>query len=363
MRFCQVAQESDLPEYYRLLANTKRGKHPHCLEASLKEAAELLAYDIAFQVLPALALRVNECHWYSHMTSNFAVGVNIFALGPMDPVAIKQHGANNDRADSLDGGGAAPTYANVTTLLDTSGDVRIPESFAKLCFVMEKAHVLWHVLLGDTHPLVEQHCLFRITFLLQCEQEIESTPMACPKHQHIVPALLAWRIQIDTNYWLGRQTRSHTNILVPDFLEVFKRIARQTPDWALDIPARYLVATSPTLLGQPPSGLGAHAANSATAGRAAPLPATRDAQATGDDSCPTKWCKTPISTITSPPSARMTVALASSSNPCKTAISLLPRIVQTLLCASVGMSRALAMHTVTLAKIIESILMPNTLPW
>jgi hypothetical protein len=61
------------------------------LDAALKQAAELLGYyDLVFPVSLALAQKVNECHWYSHTTSNFAVGVNIFALGPMDPVAIKK---------------------------------------------------------------------------------------------------------------------------------------------------------------------------------------------------------------------------------------------------------------------------------
>jgi hypothetical protein len=148
----------------------------------------------------------------------------------MDPVAIEKRRADIVHADSLDGGATAPSYANVTTLLDNSGNVRIPESFAKLCFVMEKAHILWYVLLGETHPLVEQHCLFSVT-LLQREQEIESTQMACPEHQHIVPALLARRVQIDTNYWLGRQTRSRTDVCVPEFLEVFDQIASETT-WA-----------------------------------------------------------------------------------------------------------------------------------
>jgi hypothetical protein len=94
--------------------------------------------------------------------------------------------------------------------------------------------------------------------------------MARPDHQHIVPALLARRVQIDTNYWLGRQTRSCTNVRVPDFLEVCERIACQT-DWASDIPARYLIATSPTLTAQPPAGTGAPAATSATAGWGAPV--------------------------------------------------------------------------------------------
>jgi hypothetical protein len=64
MRLCQVAQESDLPEYYRMLANTKRGERRHCLEALLEQAAELLGYDLVFPVSPALAQKVNECHWY-----------------------------------------------------------------------------------------------------------------------------------------------------------------------------------------------------------------------------------------------------------------------------------------------------------
>jgi hypothetical protein len=284
MRLCQIARESDLPEYYRKLANTKRGERRHCLEAALEQAAELLGYyDLVFPVSPALAQKVNECHWYSHTPSNFAVGVNIFALGPMDPVALERRRADNIRADSLDGGTAAPSYADVTTLLDNSGDVRIPESFAKLRFVLEKAHVLWYVLLGETHPLVEQHRLFRIT-LLQREQEIESTQMARPEHQNIVPALLARRVQIDTNYWLGRQTRSRTDVCVPEFVEVFDRIARET-DWASNIPARYLLSTSaPALTAQPPAGAGAPAAPSSTAGR--PRPGTGEGQAAGDDSRP-----------------------------------------------------------------------------
>jgi hypothetical protein len=256
MRLCQVACEPDLPEYYRMLANTKLGDHRRCLEGALKEAAKRLGYDIMFPVSLALAQKVNGCLWYSCTTGNFATGVNIFSLSPMDPVAIKKRLADNVRADTAlkaleRGGTTAPSYADLTTLLDNSGDVNIPESFEKLHFVVEKAHVLWYVLLGETHPLVEQHRLFRIT-LLQHEQEIKSTPMVRPKHQHIVPALLARRVQIDTNYWMGRQIRSRTNIGVPDFLEVFEQIARQKA-WASDIPACYLTSSQMALAEQPPA--------------------------------------------------------------------------------------------------------------
>jgi hypothetical protein len=46
----------------------------------------------------------------------------------MDPVVMEKRHADNIRADSIDGGAAAPSYADLTTLLDNSGDVRIPES-------------------------------------------------------------------------------------------------------------------------------------------------------------------------------------------------------------------------------------------
>jgi hypothetical protein len=77
----------------------------------------------------------------------------------MDPVTIKKCRGDNALADTLNGGGAAPSYADVTTLLENSGDMRyenattllgnsgdmrIPESFAKLRFVVEKAQVLWY---------------------------------------------------------------------------------------------------------------------------------------------------------------------------------------------------------------------------
>jgi hypothetical protein len=239
-----------------MLANTKLGDRRRCLEGALKEAAKRLGYDIMFPVSLALAQKVNGCLWYSCTTGNFATGVNIFSLGPMDPVAIKKRLADNVRADTAlkaleRGGTTAPSYADLTTLLDNSGDVNIPESFEKLHFVDEKAHVLWYVLLGETHPFVEQHRLFRIT-LLQHEQKIKSTPMVRPKHQHIVPALLARRVQIDTNYWMGRQIRSRTNIGVPDFLEVFEHIARQKA-WASDIPACYLTSSQMALAEQPPA--------------------------------------------------------------------------------------------------------------
>jgi hypothetical protein len=65
MHLCQVARESDLPEYYRMLANAKQGERRRCLEAALKEAAELLGYDIMFPVSLALSQKINECHWYS----------------------------------------------------------------------------------------------------------------------------------------------------------------------------------------------------------------------------------------------------------------------------------------------------------
>jgi hypothetical protein len=91
------------------------------LEATLEKAAELLGYNIMFPVLPALAQKVNECHWYSHTMSNFArIGVNIFSLGPMDRVAMEKRRAENVIADTLEkGSGAALSYSNVTTLVET----------------------------------------------------------------------------------------------------------------------------------------------------------------------------------------------------------------------------------------------------
>jgi hypothetical protein len=69
MCLCQVSCESDLPEYCKMLANSKQGDCRRCLEATLEKSAELLGYDIMFRVSPALAQKVNKRHWHSHAMS------------------------------------------------------------------------------------------------------------------------------------------------------------------------------------------------------------------------------------------------------------------------------------------------------
>jgi hypothetical protein len=242
MRWCQALTEADLPPIYERLANIKKGTIRRELQTAVEDTLATLNYLEDFPLSLTLAQKVQDLKWYSPTKDNFAVGLNIFSLGSLDDDLMEAQRRVNAHADTIAGGDAAPSLVDLAALQDSKHDVHIPRTFAQLRYSVERAEALWHVLLGSAHPLTIQHRLFRAQLVAQ-EKRLERVVPRDSAHVLIVPALLARKVQLETNYWLDVQSKTASPVQPPSFVTVFADMARGQP-WEPSFPRCYLAIST-----------------------------------------------------------------------------------------------------------------------
>jgi hypothetical protein len=217
MRWCQVADEADLPPIYETLANTKKGK---------------------IRVAATLAAKITAFKWHSHLPDDFTVGLNIFNFGSMDEEAMEELWRINQHYDAITSNNAAPSLTDLPTIQDHKHDFFIPKTLTQLRYSVERSQSLWHVLLGSSHPITKQHQAYK-AYLSLHEKRMERVVPRDICHLHLVPALLARLVQVDVNHWLVDQARLPAPISVANMTDVFHNITRAR-QWEPTFPSRYL---------------------------------------------------------------------------------------------------------------------------
>lgn len=142
MRWCQVANEQELPPIYETLANTKKGKIRIVLQTAIEDALTNLRYVEDFPVSPPLATKIVELKWHSLLKDDFTVGLNVFCLGSLEEDVMEDQRKINHHADAIASGSAAPSLLDVATLHDGKHDVCIPRTFAQLRYCVERSQAL-----------------------------------------------------------------------------------------------------------------------------------------------------------------------------------------------------------------------------
>jgi hypothetical protein len=159
MRWCQVANEADLPDIYEVLANTKKGKVRLVLQTAVEHTLSRLHYLEDFPLSVTFATKIINLMWNSKIKDNFTVGVNIFALGSLDEeTRMEDQRRLNQHANALADGSAAPSSIDIaTSIQDGKHNLCIPRTFAQLRYcVLERSQALWHVpLLGPMHLMTQ----------------------------------------------------------------------------------------------------------------------------------------------------------------------------------------------------------------
>jgi hypothetical protein len=238
MRWCQVPSEADLPPLYTTLANTKKGRARVAIQTAVEEALRNLQYVEDFPVSTTLATKVQDLMWASPIPDNFTLGINLFGLGSPDTEAMAQQRQLNQHADALYGGEAAPSLLDIVAIQDSKQDVHIPKTFAQLRFLVERAEALWLVLLGTHHTVTQQYRAYR-QYLGLNEHRVERIMTSDARMRHLVPALLARRVQLATNSWLNTQANVAMPVPHSNLLEIFLDIdfGKQ---WEAPFPAQYI---------------------------------------------------------------------------------------------------------------------------
>ena len=240
MRWCHVPSDADLPPIYHTLANTKKGKIRVTLQTAIEEALNNLHYVEDFPVSTTLANKIQDLTWASPIPDNFALGLNLFCLGSLDPNYMVQQRQINQHADALYNGDAAPSLLDVVALQDSKQDVYIPRTFAQLRYLVERAEALWLVLLGNHHPVTQQHKAYK-QYLGSYEHRLERIVPSDPTLKYLAPALLARRVQLATNAWLVAQARSPMPMPFSPLTEIFSDIDLGK-QWEAPFPAQYISA-------------------------------------------------------------------------------------------------------------------------
>ncbi|KAG9305768.1 hypothetical protein G9A89_000357 [Geosiphon pyriformis] len=148
----------------------------------------------------------------------------------------------NEEADLLYSGDAAPSLHDAQSVVSMDKDVHIPRSLVQARITLQRALLLFSVLLGDNHRLVYEYQEYIAKF--QCmETRLETAKPRNPRHYHLVPALLIRRIQLETNEWLCDQAVTPGQVPVIRMTDVFREISLRR-DWAPDLPETYLQTLS-----------------------------------------------------------------------------------------------------------------------
>lgn len=242
MRWCQVANEADLPPIYDLLANTKKGRIRATLQTAIEETLTQLRYVEDFPLTLTMATKIVDLKWSTTLLDDFTAGLHLFCLGSLEDEEIEAQRRLNSHADTLTGGDAAPALVDVATISESTRDICIPRTLAQLRYLVERSQALWHVLLGPNHPVTFQHAQYR-HYLVNHERRLERVVPRDPLYRHLLPALLARALQLAINCWLQNQKDTPGPALVPSFLQIFMDIDLQRP-WEPTLPAAYLALPS-----------------------------------------------------------------------------------------------------------------------
>lgn len=235
MRWCQAADETQLPPFYTAAARAKKGDRRKVLQDAVNEAMETLGYQHEFPVTTKQANKILDLEWTSRLVDDLTLGLNIFVMGWLAPEEAEDVKFRNSQADALYSGHAAPSLADTAEVLEVSDDVHIPRTLAQLRYSIEYKHAMLHVLLGAQHAWVHDCRAYR-HFLVQNETWLEGEIPHTPKYRHLMPALLARCIQIDFNVWLQDQARTDRALPVDTMTDTFNLIKRKRGDWEPHLP-------------------------------------------------------------------------------------------------------------------------------
>ena len=243
--FCGVEHAVDLPPIHAALVNSSAIHIRRTLQGRLEAGMERLGYgDSAFPVSQKLAWKLADMNFRSWDLDDFGSGIGPFSLGPYNRDAmevVRQHAAVTDAlldvqwVVSLEEFGAV--FAN-------EKDIGIPRSMCELRCCVRRLHAVVDLMLGPDHQWcrefaeLEQSLRIRETAFMQAVPQNQS-------HLHIVPALLARRIQVLFNLWWKEQAFKVERVRVPQLSQMLKRIEEHA-DWAPNFPAKYLGAANNT---------------------------------------------------------------------------------------------------------------------
>jgi hypothetical protein len=248
LRICHVENVAALPPIYKSLADHGRKKHRTTMQQGMGEMLNRMGLsDLQCIITADLATKISGMMWINHL-EDLGVGIHPFVVGEMNPDTIVAMQELPRNYDLIALGAVAPNLADCRSLLvGAMGKVSKPSSLIALDSQNHIFLAFLNVFLGQGHPVsmawgqhthTTKFCLSLLQRVLQFYQP------RTPRHAFLLPALVQQWAQLRWNYWLQCQHASMTNVLPPDWEELWKCIQLKT-DWELPLPERYLTPNQP----------------------------------------------------------------------------------------------------------------------
>ena len=198
LRYCNVAQEANLPIIYQRLANTTKARRlqavQHAIDEVLQQSAEP---EMQFYITaPILQLILDIGYPMTHPDA-IASGLQPFRFPEQRPEE-----ALNERNtyEALYSGSAAPSSNDLATIMKSK--VGAPLYFLHARHMLRRTETLLRVLLPANHPLTLALSLFTDRFLT-FEARLLTLQMRQPKF--LLPTIVIRRVSLEISLWFTHQ--------------------------------------------------------------------------------------------------------------------------------------------------------------
>ena len=236
LRLCNVAREVDLPPVWLELARTPVKQHRGVIQKCIDATATDIADGLPIIVTPTLVKKISTLEFIMRNRQSLESGVHPFTFNQHHEEEREQAAEVAGLYDFVNGGQVGAGLADAQALL-ASDTIGFPQFFSHGRGMIKRCMVWYATFFPSTHPLIAEHQDFLSEWLLnEAEYEIlipQDRTMAT-----YVPTMFCRWFQLRLSDWINRQWNSATQIAVPTFTDLFRRIAVGDP-WEVKLPYKY----------------------------------------------------------------------------------------------------------------------------
>lgn len=239
-RFCQVADEAQLPPLWLELANTPKHSRVSVTQQAFDTMKNLLGH-LPFTVLATVPLvaKLTSATFDTTDPDDLAQGIGPFQFGLVTPTAATQLAHQVQMYQLIHGGGAQPTLADTNTL-SAPDKVQVATNFQMVRESFGGLGLALAVILGVNHQIVT----YLSNLLRDLDYKHQALVNQMTHHQPRLPILLQRYVQVQLYQWYQDQGRS-TVPLEFGLERVVVLAANGMYNWVATLP--YHLTTSPAV--------------------------------------------------------------------------------------------------------------------
>ena len=219
-RYVRAPTEAGLPPIYQRIASATRHNRLTELQWAVDAERTRLGYNrLKFTVTPAILNRVVSVSWVMDHPDSLTTGLQPYLFGDSTPEE-SQH--MSSLYQLVTAGSAAPSLSDAATLV-TPNKPCLPKHLFQSREMLQRVQILFHVLLGDNHPMTINLTQFLCDFIDR-ESTLFYYRPTTPGYELCMPILLIQWITLRIDNWFRNQAVIDMPVSVPNFGELFTDI-------------------------------------------------------------------------------------------------------------------------------------------